>query len=205
MVFIGLISTSLQPLSPTSWLPSTPQPFPRRVRAKRVVVAVPKKSLVTIIVVRSPSNFIFTQFGCLLTAPKRKNWKFQISFFWLNEGLSPLNHSEQIGKIWGTLSWRQINLSLPECLGCFVRKLSGKSGNRKKKMRHGDLGLRVWTILKRIAKFRLTGLPVHRAAEAAPLSKIFLCTLCTELCAVDRCRRDLEWTRCCLLRGCFSS
>ena len=76
MVFIGLISTSLQPLSPTSRLPSTPQPFPCRVRAKRVVVAVPKKSLVTIILVRSPSNFIFTQFGCWLTAPKRKKLKF---------------------------------------------------------------------------------------------------------------------------------
>ena len=75
MVFIGLTSTSLQPLSPTSWLPSTPQPFPCRVRAKRAVVAVPKKSLVTIILVRSPSNFIFTQFGCLLTASKRKKLK----------------------------------------------------------------------------------------------------------------------------------
>ena len=75
MVFIALISTSLQPLPPTSWLPSTPQPFPWRVRAKRVVVAVPKRSLVTIILVRSPSNFIFMQFGCLLTAPKRKKLK----------------------------------------------------------------------------------------------------------------------------------
>ena len=89
MVFIGLISTSLQPLSPTSWLPSTPQPFPCRVRAKRVVVAVPKKSLVTIILVRSPSNFIFTQFGCLLTAPKRKKLKIPNFIFLTKWGVVP--------------------------------------------------------------------------------------------------------------------
>ena len=89
MVFIGLISTSLQPLSPTSWLPSTPQPFPCRVSAKRVVVAVPKKSLVTIILVRSPSNFIFTQFGCLLTAPKRKKLKIPNFIFLTKWGVVP--------------------------------------------------------------------------------------------------------------------
>ena len=33
------------------------------------------QKLVTIILVRSPSNFIFTQFGYLLTAPKRKKLK----------------------------------------------------------------------------------------------------------------------------------
>ena len=99
MVFIGLISTSLQPLSPTSWLPSTPQPFPCRVRAKRVVVAVPKKSLVTIILVRSPSHFIFTQFGCLLTAPKRKKVEIPNFIFF---GLSPLTFlcMKALGKIW---------------------------------------------------------------------------------------------------------
>ena len=42
MVFIGIISTSLQPLPPTPWLPTTPQPVSCRVRAKRVVVAVTK-------------------------------------------------------------------------------------------------------------------------------------------------------------------
>ena len=65
-----------------------------RVRAKRVAVArklafdwmvtvaVPKKSPVTIILVRSPSNFIFMQFECLLTAHKEKSWKFrQLSSF----------------------------------------------------------------------------------------------------------------------------
>ena len=45
--------------------------------------------------------------------------------------------------------------------------------------------------------------PVHRAAEAAWLSKIVLFTLCTELCAADQCWRDLEWTRCRLLCGGF--
>ena len=46
--------------------------------------------------------------------------------------------------------------------------------------------------------------PVHCVAEAARLSKMFFCTLCTELWAVDHCQRDLEWTRCRPLRGCFS-
>ena len=107
MVFIGLISTSLQPLSPTSWLPSTPQPFPCRVRAKRVVVAVPKKSLVTIILVRSPSNFIFTQSGCLLTAPKRKKLKIPNFIFLTKWGgcpplrwLNPLKFNPQAARLW---------------------------------------------------------------------------------------------------------
>ena len=95
MVFIGLISTSLQPLSPTSWLPSDGN------HIHTTAISLPsegktsgsccpkKKSLVTIILVRSPSNFIFTQFGCLLTAPKRKkveNSKFHFFFIASNFG-----------------------------------------------------------------------------------------------------------------------
>ena len=47
-----------------------------------------KKSPVTIILVRTPSssNFIFMQFGCLLTAPKRKKLKIPNFQFLLNEG-----------------------------------------------------------------------------------------------------------------------
>ena len=117
MVFIGLISTSLKPLSPTSWLPSTPQPFPCRVRAKRVVVAVPKKSLMTIILVRSPSNFIFTQFGCLLTAPKRKKLKIP-NFIFLTKwgGCPPLN-----GHYCGAKIRNEFTLPLPKNLSLLVR------------------------------------------------------------------------------------
>ena len=74
-----------------------------------------------------------------------------------------------------------------------------------RRRKNSNLHLPVWTIWKRIAKSRWTRpVPGQSRGWSARLSKTFLCTLCTELSAVDHCQRDPEWTRCRRLRGCFS-
>ena len=53
------------------------------------------------------------------------------------------------------------------------------------------------------SKISVNGAGAGSIAEPVQLSKIFLCTLCTELCAVEDCQKDLELTRCRLFRGGF--
>ena len=96
---------------------------------------------------------------------------------------SHFSSSLELGN-WSTPRFQSIAHTQPASLArSGIREMIKRVRTKIRGCQHGDLGLPVWKILKRIAKSQWTGLrPVHCAAEVTQLSVISKKHVCVKLC-----------------------